>query len=49
MILTAQTHGHPLATVGLLAALYGIAPAGLPLLGRLADRHGLTLPCHLVL
>ncbi|WP_258311457.1 hypothetical protein [Streptomyces sp. NWU49] len=48
LILTARSDGHPLATAGLLAALYGIAPAaGLPLLGRLADRRGLTLPCHL--
>ncbi|MGI5518363.1 MFS transporter [Streptomyces sp. CA-106131] len=48
LILTAQTDGHSLATAGLLAALYGIAPAfGLPLLGRLADLRGLPLPCHL--
>ncbi|MEW2513772.1 hypothetical protein [Streptomyces sp. NPDC046870] len=36
------------ATAGLLAALYGIAPAlGLPLLGRLADLRGLLLSCCL--
>lgn len=48
LILQARADGHSLATAGLLAALYGICPAlGLPLLGRLADRHGLYLPCHL--
>ncbi|MFF8430986.1 MFS transporter [Streptomyces sp. NPDC016566] len=48
LLLAAQADGHSLATAGLLAALYGIAPAfGLPLLGRLADLRGLPLPCHL--
>jgi MFS family permease len=48
LILTTQADGRSLATAGLLAALYGIAPAiGLPLLGRLADLRGLPLPCHL--
>ncbi|MFF7858749.1 MFS transporter [Streptomyces sp. NPDC007904] len=48
LILAARSDGHSLATAGLLAALYGIAPAaGLPLLGRLADLRGLTPPCHL--
>ncbi|MFJ6650786.1 hypothetical protein ACIQPS_34740 [Streptomyces sp. NPDC091290] len=46
LILTAQADGHSLARAGVLAALYGIAPAlGLPLLGRLADLRGLLLPC----
>lgn len=48
LILAAQADGHSLASAGLLAALYGIAPAlGLPLLGRLADLRGLLLPCSL--
>ncbi|MFF5030109.1 MFS transporter [Streptomyces collinus] len=48
LILQARADGHSLTTAGLLAALYGICPAlGLPLLGRLADRRGLPLPCHL--
>ncbi|MFD6335090.1 MFS transporter [Streptomyces niveus] len=48
LILAAQADGHSLATASLLAAFYGIAPAlGLPLLGRLADLRGLSLPCHL--
>jgi MFS family permease len=48
LILAARSDGHSLATAGLLAALYGIAPAaGLPLLGRLADLRGLIPPCHL--
>ncbi|KNE83346.1 MFS transporter [Streptomyces xinghaiensis] len=48
LILAAQADGHSLAVAGLLAALYGIAPAlGLPLLGRMADLRGLPLPCHL--
>ncbi|MFC8784940.1 MFS transporter [Streptomyces nigra] len=47
LILTAQADGHSLARAGVLAALYGIAPAlGLPLLGRLADLRGLLLPCY---
>ncbi|CAM5648466.1 hypothetical protein SVIRM249S_07101 [Streptomyces viridochromogenes] len=48
LILAAQADGHSLARAGVLAALYGIAPAlGLPLLGRLADLRGLLLPCCL--
>lgn len=48
LILAAQADGHSLAAASLLAALYGISPAfGLPLLGRLADQRGLSLPCHL--
>ncbi|MFI8301706.1 hypothetical protein ACIGCZ_38055 [Streptomyces nigra] len=48
LILAAQADGHFLACAGVLAALYGIAPAlGLPLLGRLADLRGLLLPCCL--
>ncbi|POX58091.1 MFS transporter [Streptomyces sp. Ru62] len=48
LILAAQADGHSLTSAGLLAALYGIAPAlGLPLLGRLADLRGLLLPCCL--
>ncbi|MER5861368.1 MFS transporter [Streptomyces sp900105245] len=48
LILAAQRYGHSLATASVLAALYGVSPAlGLPLLGRLADRGGLPLRCHL--
>ncbi|MEU6548405.1 MFS transporter [Streptomyces sp. NPDC046859] len=48
LILAAQADGHSLAHAGVLAALYGIAPAiGMPLLGRLADLRGLLLPCCL--
>ncbi|MFH8582216.1 MFS transporter [Streptomyces zaomyceticus] len=48
LILAAKSDGHSLATASLLAALYGISPAlGLPLLGRLADHRGLTLPIYL--
>lgn len=48
LILAAQADGHSLAAASALAALYGIAPAlGLPLLGRLADRRGLPVPCYL--
>ncbi|MFC9956027.1 hypothetical protein ACFVIB_01495 [Streptomyces nigra] len=48
LILAAQADGHFLVCAGVLAALYGIAPAlGLPLLGRLADLRGLLLPCCL--
>ncbi|MFK0124427.1 hypothetical protein ACIQSP_14070 [Streptomyces nigra] len=48
LVLAAQADGHFLACAGVLAVLYGIAPAlGLPLLGRLADLRGLLLPCCL--
>lgn len=48
LVLAAQADGHFLACAGVLAALYGSAPAlGLPLLGRLADLRGLLLPCCL--
>ncbi|MFJ6930680.1 hypothetical protein ACIQUP_25685 [Streptomyces nigra] len=48
LILAGQAVGHFLACAGVLAALYGIAPAlGLPLLGRLAGLRGRLLPCCL--